>query len=157
MPIPHTDCMTQRQILILLGPNLNRLERRDPSLYGSLSLSEIEERLRELFKEPDLVLEVRHSNCEGALIDILQDYSERCAGILFNPGAYTHYSYALRDAIADVQCPVIEVHLSNIHARDSFRHQSVTAARCKGVIVGVGWRGLEMGIREIVRAYSEHT
>ena len=73
MPIPHTDCMTQRQILILLGPNLNRLERRGPSLYGSLSLSEIGERLRELFKEHDLVLEVRHSNCEGALIDILQE------------------------------------------------------------------------------------
>jgi 3-dehydroquinate dehydratase-2 len=136
--------------LLLFGPNLNRIERRDPALYGSLSLNQIQEQLRATFASSEIVLELRHSNCEGQLIDILQEYSDTAAGILFNPGALTHYSYALRDAIADVICPVIEVHFSNIHARESFRQQSVTAASCKGVITGFGAHGLELGIRALL-------
>jgi 3-dehydroquinate dehydratase-2 len=136
--------------LLLFGPNLNRIERRDPSLYGSSSLQQIHEGLQEAFAPSDVALDLRHSNCEGQLIDILQEYSDRAAGILFNPGALTHYSYALRDAIADVACPVIEVHFSNIHARESFRQHSVTAASCKGVIAGFGARGLELGLRALL-------
>lgn len=144
-----------KHILLLFGPNLNRIERRSQSLYGTLSLFEIGERLNAIFSADDVTLEIRHSNCEGALIDILQEYSDKCGGILFNPGAFTHYSYALRDAIADTQCPVIEVHFSNIHAREAFRQHSVTAASCRGVIAGFGWHGLEMGIAEILRLSSE--
>ena len=145
----------KKHILLLFGPNLNRLESRSKSLYGSLSLSEIGAHLQNIFKQSDVALEIRHSNCEGTLIDILQEHSEKCTGIVFNPGAFTHYSYALRDAITDVQCPVIEVHFSNIHARESFRQHSVTAASCKGIIVGFGWRGLEMAIADILRREVE--
>lgn len=136
--------------LLLFGPNLNRIERRDPSLYGSLSLQQIQERVQQLFEPSGVVIELRHSNCEGQLIDILQEYSDKAHGILFNPGALTHYSYALRDAIADVQCPVIEVHFSNIHAREPFRQHTVTAASCTGVIAGFGAKGLELGIKALL-------
>jgi 3-dehydroquinate dehydratase-2 len=136
--------------LLLFGPNLNRIERRNKSLYGSLTLRQIHEELQERFASSDVVLDLRYSNCEGQLIDILQEYSDKAAGILFNPGALTHYSYALRDAITDVECPVLEVHFSNIHARESFRQHSVTAASCKGVIAGFGALGLELGIRALL-------
>jgi 3-dehydroquinate dehydratase-2 len=136
--------------LLLFGPNLNRIERRNKSLYGSLTLRQIHEELQERFASSDVVLDLRHSNCEGQLIDILQDYSDKAAGILFNPGALAHYSYALRDAITDVECSVIEVHFSNVHAREPFRQHSVTAASCKGVIAGLGARGLELGIRALL-------
>jgi len=139
-----------KRFLLLFGPNLNRIERRDPSLYGSLSLQQIQERLQALFPPSEVTVELRHSNCEGTLIDILQEYSDKANGILFNPGAFTHYSYALRDAIADVQCPVIEVHLSNIHARESFRNHSVTAASCAGVVAGFGAKGFELGLRALL-------
>lgn len=138
------------RILLLFGPNLNRIERRNTALYGSLSLQQIKEQLQESFARSNVTIDLRHSNCEGEHIDILQEYSEKSAGILFNPGALTHYSYALRDAIADVRCPVIEVHFSNIHAREPFRHQSVTAASCKGIIAGFGPVGLNMGITALL-------
>jgi 3-dehydroquinate dehydratase-2 len=136
--------------LLLFGPNLNRIERRNKSLCGSLTLRQIHEELQELFASADVALDLRHSNCEGQLIDILQEYSDKAAGILFNPGALAHYSYALRDAITDVECSVIEVHFSNVHAREPFRQHSVTAASCKGVIAGFGARGLELGIRALL-------
>lgn len=138
------------RILLLFGPNLNRIERRNPALYGSLSLQQIKHQLQASFANSNVTIDLRHSNCEGELIDILQEYSERSGGILFNPGALTHYSYALRDAIADVRCPVIEVHFSNIHAREPFRHQSVTAGSCKGIIAGFGPVGLKMGIMALL-------
>jgi 3-dehydroquinate dehydratase-2 len=143
--------------LLLYGPNLNQIEKRDPSLYGSLSLARIEEEVRKRFAERDVHIESRHSNHEGTLIDILQEHSEKVDGILFNPGALTHYSYALRDAIADVRCPVIEVHFSNIHAREPFRHTSVTAASCKGVIAGLGWYGLVLGISALLESRQVST
>lgn len=132
--------------LLLYGPNLNQIEKRNPALYGSLSLAGIESEVQRYFAGQDIHVHTRHSNHEGMLIDILQEHSEKVDGILFNPGALSHYSYALRDAIADVRCPVIEVHFSNIHAREEFRHTSVTAASCRGVIAGLGWYGLVLGI-----------
>jgi 3-dehydroquinate dehydratase-2 len=134
---------------------INRIERRNQSLYGTLSLLDIGEKLQTVFAPESVTIEIRHSNCEGALIDILQEYSDKCVGIVFNPGALTHYSYALRDAISDTTCPVIEVHFSNIHARDPFRQHSVTAASCRGIIAGFGWHGVQMGIAEILRLSSE--
>ena len=130
-------------ILLLFGPNLNRIERRNNSLCGSLTLRQIHEELQERFAPSDVVPDLHHSNREGRLIDILEECSDKAAGILFNPGALTHYSYALRDAKTDVKCPVLEVHFSNIHARESLRQHSVTAASCKGVIAGFGASGLE--------------
>lgn len=137
--------------LLLYGPNLNQIEKRNSTLYGSLSLPGIEAEVLRHFTGHDVQLHTRHSNHEGALIDILQEHSEKVDGILFNPGALSHYSYALRDAIADVRCPVIEVHLSNIHAREEFRHTSVTAASCRGVIAGLGWYGFVLGISALLK------
>mgnify|MGYP006270317539 CR=1 FL=1 len=137
-------------ILLLFGPNLNIIEKRNPSLYGNVSLKEIEALVRKRFEGEGVEIRSFQSNSEGILIDTLQEYSEKAHGIIFNPGALSHYSYALRDAIADVKCPVIEVHVSNIHAREAFRHQSVTAASCKGVIAGLGWEGLSLAVSALL-------
>jgi 3-dehydroquinate dehydratase-2 len=142
----------KKVILLLFGPNLNIIEKRNPSLYGNLSLKEIEASVRERFEREELEIVSFQSNSEGVLIDTLQEYSERAFGIIFNPGALSHYSYALRDAIADVRCPVVEVHFSNIHAREAFRHQSVTAASCKAVIAGFGWSGLSVAISALLES-----
>ena len=139
-----------KPFLFLYGPNLNRLGIRNPSLYGNKSLVQIESAVRHSFVGTDIEIETRHSNSEGILIDIIQEAGERVEGIIFNPGALAHYSIALRDAIDDAACPVVEVHFSNIHARESFRHQSVTAAACKGVIAGFGWYGMVMGIQAVI-------
>ena len=139
-----------KPILLLFGPNLNQIEKRDPALYGGRSLQEIVTAVRESVTAKDISIEYRHSNSEGVLIDILQEYSESALGIVFNPGALSHYSYALMDAIKDVRCPVIEVHFSNIHAREPFRHHSVTAAACSGVIAGFGWQGLALAVSHIL-------
>ena len=140
--------------LLLYGPNLNQIEKRDPVLYGSLSLAGIEEEVRRCVADQDVQVFSRHSNHEGTLIDILQEHSEKVDGIIFNPGALSHYSYSLRDAIADVRCPVIEVHFSNIYAREEFRHTSVTAATCRGVISGLGWYGLVLGISALMKTQT---
>ena len=138
--------MEPANYLLLFGPNLNRLGQRDPSLYGTLTLAEIGDRVRSYFEADGLTIDVAQSNSEGRLIDFLQDASDRMQGVVFNPGAFAHYSYALRDAIADCRCPVVEVHFSNTHAREEFRHTSVTAAACKGVVAGLGWFGLVLAI-----------
>lgn len=135
-----------KPFLLLYGPNLNRLGTRNPALYGSMSLEQIEEAVRENLAQHNIDLFTRQSNVEGILIDTIQEFAERVQGIIFNPGALAHSSLALRDAIEDAACPVVEVHFSNIHARESFRHQTVTAAPCKGVIAGLGWYGLVLGI-----------
>jgi 3-dehydroquinate dehydratase-2 len=142
--------MTIKVFLLLFGPNLNQIEKRDSSLYGNLSLAEIAKRAQEHFEDQEVRVVMRCSNHEGALIDTLQEFSEQAAGIIFNPGALSHYSYALHDAILDVRCPVVEVHFSNIHAREEFRRTSVTAPACDGVVVGLGWKGLIAAISSLL-------
>lgn len=126
-------------ILLLNGPNLNLLGEREPGVYGELSLAQIETRLHNLAAELGLELRAAQSNHEGALIDALHDARTWAAGVVFNAGAYTHTSVALRDAISAIRIPVIEVHLSNTQAREEFRHTSLIAPVCRGSIAGFGW------------------
>ena len=130
------------KLLIMNGPNINFLGIREKGIYGTESYETLCERIRKKAAESGDEVEIFQSNSEGALIDRLQQaYGDGTEGIVFNPGAYTHYSYALRDAIASVQIPVIEVHISNVHKREEFRHVSVTAPVCRGQIVGLGLQG----------------
>ncbi|MGG6431270.1 type II 3-dehydroquinate dehydratase [Anoxybacillus sp. D401a] len=134
------------RFLLLNGPNLNRLGMREPHIYGHTTLAQLEKQLTEFASEYGAELTCYQSNYEGALIDQIHRAESLYDGIVFNPGAFTHYSYALRDAIASVQTPVIEVHISNIHAREPFRHQSVLAPVTAGQIVGLGTNGYRLAI-----------
>ena len=138
------------KLLILNGPNLNLLGTREPETYGSATLADLEADLRATF--PDLDLDFAQSNHEGALIDwIHAAATDGTAGVVFNPGGYTHTSVALRDAIAGVDVPVVEVHISNVHARETFRHTSLLAPVCVGQIVGLGLAGYVLAVRYFKR------
>lgn len=138
-------------ILILHGPNLNLLGLREPDVYGKETLADINNMLDAIARENNVGLRILQSNHEGALIDALHEARTWADGVLINPGAFTHYSYALRDAIAAIDKPCIEVHLSNVHKREEFRHRSVLAAVCAGQIVGLGWRSYTLGLTGLIQ------
>lgn len=146
---------TQPGVLVLHGPNLNLLGTREPHIYGALTLAQIDERL--VAEGARLGLEVRcqQSNHEGALIEALHAASGWAAGVVFNPGGYTHTSVALRDAVAAIGLPVIEVHLSNTEAREEFRHRSLIAAVSAGTIRGFGWRSYWLALQALAARLNE--
>ena len=126
------------KIFVINGPNLNMLGKREPEIYGADTLESINSERSALCQERDVEAEFYQSNCEGELIDIIHSAREKADGIVLNAGAYTHYSIAIRDAISASETPCIEVHLSNVHKREEFRHKSVISAVCEGVICGFG-------------------
>ncbi len=128
-----------KQILIVNGPNLNLLGTREKAIYGSLTLEEINHKLLRVAEEHALELVFFQSNFEGEIIDIIQSAEGKYAGIIINPAAFSHYSYAIADAIAAISVPVIEVHISNIYTREQFRHKSVVAPVAVGQITGLGY------------------
>jgi len=141
--------------LVIHGPNLNLLGTREPAVYGSDTLQDINRRLESWADNAGIGLRIIQSNHEGEIIDAIHQACEWAAGIVINPGAYTHYSYAIRDAIAGVALPTIEVHLSNIHAREGFRRRSVIAAVCRGQICGLGWLGYRLALEALVHIQEE--
>ena len=142
-------------ILVLHGPNLNLLGLREPEIYGNLTLEDIDARLSALGVSLGIDMRCVQSNHEGELIDALQEARAWAGGVVFNPGGYTHTSVALRDAIAAIDIPVIEVHLSNVYAREEFRQHSLISPVCKGKISGFGWRSYELAVRALAEIISE--
>jgi 3-dehydroquinate dehydratase II len=141
-----------KKIFLLNGPNLNRLGKREPGIYGVKTLKDLEEKMVSLGAEANIEVICFQSNHEGALIDKLHEAEDTGVdGIIFNPGAFTHYSYAIRDAIAGINCPVIEVHISNVYQREEFRHKSVIAPVSKGQIAGLGMLGYELALEALKR------
>lgn len=141
--------MAKKQILIINGPNLNLLGTREPEIYGNQTFVEYFKTLENSFKD-SITLTYFQSNHEGELIDKLHEIGFSLDGIILNAGGLTHTSVALGDAVAAIKTPVIEVHISNVHAREAFRHHSFLSAKCKGVIVGLGLKGYELALESFL-------
>ena len=137
--------------LVLHGPNLNLTGRREPAIYGTTTLAEIDAALQKRAAALGWSLAICQSNHEGALVDFLHAHFQNCDAIVINPGALTHYGLSLRDALAAMGVPIVEVHLSNIHARESWRHHSVVAEIARGQIIGLGWQGYLLALEAIDR------
>lgn len=144
-----------RHFLIINGPNLNRLGLREPDVYGSKTLTDLERELMLFAEKQGFQVTCFQSNHEGDLIDAIHEADDQFDGIVLNPGAFTHYSYAIRDAIASVSMPVIEVHISNVHSREPFRHQSVTAPVTAGQIIGLGFEGYQYALLALHKKMGE--
>ena len=141
--------MGKPTVVVLNGPNLNLLGEREPEVYGSETLADVEALCAKAVAEVGLALDFRQSNHEGVLVDAIHEVRSSAAGIVINAGALTHTSISLRDALAAVSVPVIEVHISNVHAREAFRHHSYLSAVADGVIVGCGTQGYALAIARI--------
>lgn len=139
--------MAKKTILVLHGPNLNLLGKREPDVYGQLTLEQINAQMRQLAKQLGCAVEIRQSNNEGELVTWIQQAPGKFGAIVINPAAYTHTSIALRDAISAVGIPTVEVHISNIHKRESFRHHSYVAEAALGQITGFGAESYLLGLR----------
>ncbi len=144
-----------KAILVLHGPNLNLLGEREPGIYGIVAMKEIDQRLVEAGKAMDIEVRTLQSNHEGVLIDALHDARLWAGGVIFNPGGYTHTSVALRDAVAAIHIPVVEVHLSNVSGREEFRQHSLIAPVCIGSIAGFGWRSYLLGLYALAEIKNE--
>lgn len=139
------------RILVIHGPNLNLLGEREPEVYGTMTLAELDRKLRATARRHGVTLRAFQFNGEGEIIDALHEHRRWADGVVINPGAYTHYSYAIRDAIAGIGLPCVEVHLSDIHRREKFRSVSVIAPVCVSQVSGLGWRSYEQGLLSLVR------
>ena len=143
------------KILVINGPNLNMLGKRETTHYGVKSLGEIEGLVRERAQEVGAEVDFFQSNHEGAIIDYLQASASEASGIIINAGALTHYGLSLRDALEDSRLPIVEVHLSNVHAREEFRHHSVIASIAAGYVAGLGWQGYLLALEFLARHLKE--
>jgi 3-dehydroquinate dehydratase-2 len=145
------------KILVIHGPNLNLLGTREPEVYGSITLEEINQRLQACAADRGIEVHTFQSNHEGDIVDAIHQAVSWADGLVINPGAYTHYSYAIRDAIAAVGLPAIEVHLSNVQAREDFRRLSVVAPVCLGQIAGFGWQSYVLGLEALLMKLGKLT
>ncbi|MGX4598834.1 type II 3-dehydroquinate dehydratase [Faecalimicrobium sp. JNUCC 81] len=138
------------KIIVINGPNLNMLGKREPGIYGNETLDDLMKYVKDEFKD-DVDIDFFQSNHEGCIIDKLHEANEKFDGVVINPGAFTHYSYAIHDAIKSISTKVVEVHISNIHQREEFRQKSVTASACIGQISGFGFESYILGIKSLLK------